>query len=163
MAKKKKSASKPRRRRVGSVGSGIAGGAMEAGGLVLGSVLSAVAQRQLTSVNPRIVSVLQLAGGYFLKNAAKTPLMRGVGYGAMAAGAMSLTHSVGLISGIEEMVNGIANDGYVAGGEEIYLNDGASAGGLNNSSYVAGADIGGINNSMRVAGAYDGGIPAVGF
>lgn len=156
MARRKKHHTKHRthrRHRMGGVAShGFTADLMEIGGLVAGSVLATVAQRQLTSINPKVISAGEIAVGYYLKNHATSPLMRGVGWGMLSAGAIGLTHEVGLIHGLEDMVSGLY-------GGETYMD------GISNSQHVN--SFGGISNSQRIAGdalnmQYDN-IPPVGM
>lgn len=115
MAKRKKAHHKPTRRRsrrMSGIGTGKLGeGLMEAVGLVAGSIVATVMQRQLTSINPKIVSGGQLLGAIMLRPHAKTPLMQGVAYGIMSAGAIGITHELGVIHGIDDLVSGCTGGG----------------------------------------------------
>lgn len=134
MAKRRKKHHAPRRRRrmSGISAHGIQGDLMEAAGVVVGSVLGTVIQRQMTSMNPKIVSGIQLVGGIMIKRHAKSPLMSGAGWGLMGAGAIGLTHEVGLIHGVEDFVSG-------------YLESAHDMRGLPNESYM-----GGLSNEAHV-------------
>lgn len=115
MAKRKKAHHKPTRRRsrrMSGLGSqGLSEGLMEAAGLVVGSIVATVMQRQLTAVNPKLVSGGQLVGAILMRQHAKTPLMQGVVYGIMSAGSIGLVHEVGIIHGIDNLVSGCGNGG----------------------------------------------------
>lgn len=145
MAKKKKTTkhrTTRRRRRVSGLGSGLDHDGMEVLGLIAGNVASVVAQRQMTSISPKIVSGAQLVGGFMLKKHAKSPFMSGVGYGLMSAGAIGLTHDFGILHGVEEFVNGIA------GGGSTYLET-TDMSGLNNNQTMTG-----LGNGQTMAGGY---------
>jgi hypothetical protein len=134
MAKRRKKHHAPRwRRRMSGISAhGIQGDLMEAAGVVLGSVAGTVIQRQFTSMNPKVVSGVQLVAGIMLKRHAKSPIMSGAGWGLMGAGAIGLTHEVGLIHGVEDFVSG-------------YLQSEHEMQGISNESYM-----GGISNEDHV-------------
>lgn len=113
MAKKRKKSKTTyrRRSRVGAVSGKIGHEAMELAGLVAGNVAAVVIQKQAMSLNPKIVAGLQIVGGYMLKKHTSSPLMSGISYGLMSAGAIAFTHEIGLINGIEETVSGLYNGG----------------------------------------------------
>lgn len=149
MARKKHHAKKRtthRRRRISGLGSGIGHDAMEAVGLVVGSIAATVIQRQATSLSPKIVGGIELVGGIMLKRHAKSPFMAGMGWGIMGAGAIHVAHDFGMISGVEDFVSGIAGGmGYT---EERYVN------GLSNESHMSGYDaMGGLANGAYVSGS----------
>lgn len=157
MAKKKKKTTRRthRRRRMGAVAShGLGADVMEVAGLVAGSVVGTIAQRQFASVNPKIISAGQLAVGFYLKNHSTHPFMRGVGWGTLGAGAIGLTHEFGVIHGLEDMVSDLWSGG------EYYEQIPAGNGGFANSMHVAG-----FANSHRVAGDMndDTNIPPLGM
>jgi hypothetical protein len=160
MARRKKTHRKThRRRRIGSAGGGIGNDAMQAVGLVAGSVAATVMQRTLSSMDSKIVSGGQIVAGFLLKKHGKSPFMEGMGWGVMGAGAIGLTHEVGLIHGINDMVSGLMNPGM----DEYEYNPYAEREmrGLGNGQRVAG-----MNNGARIAG--DGmeteyNIPALGM
>lgn len=135
---KKTATTKRQYRRVGAIKKPGLDDAMEAVGLVLSSIGGTIIQRQFTSINPKIVSVMQLAGGYFLKSS-NQPLIRGMGWGLVGTGAIGLTHQLGVINGIEDMVSGMYQDGYQLEAGDMQ--------GIRNESYVAG-----IANESRIAG-----------
>jgi hypothetical protein len=152
MAHRKKSKSKKhsRRRRIGATGGRLQGDAMQVVGVVAGSVAATVMQRSLSSLDPKVVSAGQLVGGFLIKNNAKTPLMEGIGWGVLGAGAIGLTHEVGLIKGIDDMVAGMMNPGMEDYYEDMGNYGGYNMRGINNSSRVAG-----ISNGARIAGDAD--------
>lgn len=134
MAKKKAKRHTPKRRtgvrRMGAVHSDH-GTVMELVGLVVASVAGTVAQKQLSSMNPKIVSGIELAGGVYLKRHGNSPFMQGLAYGLMGTGIIGLTHEFGLIRGLDDLVSGINDDG---------MN------GFENQRYVAG-----IRNDQHIA------------
>ncbi len=139
--KAKKKTTHHRRRRVSGMGSGFGHEAMEVVGLVVGNIGSVIMQKQMTSMNPKIVSGGQLVGGFLLKKHAKSPLMSGIAYGLMSAGAIGLTHEVGIIHGVEEFVSGMMGATYE---EEIET---SNMRGIRNSDTVSG-----VRNSDTVTG-----------
>jgi hypothetical protein len=149
--KAKKAATKRQYRRVGAIKKPGLDDAMEAVGLVLSSIGGTIIQRQFTTINPKIVSVMQLAGGYFLKSS-NQPLIRGMGWGLVGTGAIGLTHQLGVINGIEDMVSGMYQDGYMMDTNEMQ--------GIQNESFVAG-----IANESRIAGQgmYNAMMPMMGM
>ena len=91
-----------------------------------------------------------MAGGYFLKSS-NQPIVRGMGWGLVGTGAIGLTHQLGVINGIEDMVSGMYQDGYQIDNMQ----------GIANERYVAG-----ISNDSRVAGTpneYIVNMPAMGM
>lgn len=141
MAKRKKrttTRSHRRRRRVGAAGGGLGNEVMEVVGLVVGNVGATIMQRQATTLNPKMISGAQIVGGFVLKKHATSPFMQGISYGLMSAGAIGLTHEVGLIHGVEEMVSGMYNGGYMveAGDDMRGLRNDQYIGGLANESHV---------------------------
>lgn len=148
MAKRKKSKKAPvrRRRRMSGIGSGLGHEAMEAVGLVAANIGGVIMQRQLTSVNPKIVSGAQIIVGYLIKKHAKSPLMSGVGWGMMSAGSVGLVHEVGIIHGVEDFVSGLY------GGGSSYEVD-MPMRGLTNSSVMSG-----LNNSSTVTHGANGDV-----
>lgn len=147
MAKRRKKSHRTthRRRRMSGVGSGVGHELQELIGLVAGNIAATIVQRQATTINPKIVSILEMGGGYMLKKHAHTPLMTGFAYGLMSAGAIGLTHEVGLIHGVEDFVNGLGDGGYI---ESEHMH------GLGNESYSVGGSVGGLGNEEHV-GAMD--------
>ena len=98
---------RPGSRRISGISSSLGHEAMEVLGLVAGNVGATIMQRQATTLNPKIVSGGQIVVGYFVKKHAKAPFMSGVGYGLMSAGAIGLTHEIGIIHGVEDFVSGL--------------------------------------------------------
>ena len=147
-----------RRRRMGAVVShGLTANVMEVGGVVAGSVLATIAQRQLSTINPKVISAGEIAVGFYLKQSPH-PFTRGVGWGVLGAGAIGLTHEVGLIHGLEDMVSGLMQPA------NMYEVDApAHTGGFGNSQHVN--SFSGFPNGYRVAGDSfnDSNIPPIGF
>ncbi len=150
MAKRKKKTTHRthRRRRMSGLGSGMGHDLQEAAGLVLGSVAATIMQRQLTTVNPKLVSGGQVLLGIMLKRHAKSPIMAGAGWGIMGAGAIGLTHEVGLIHGVEDFVNGIGMGAMASDSQMIEgLSNEQSVSGFRNDMYVG--DAGGSNDFVN--------------
>lgn len=136
MAKKRKKASAPRRRRrMSGISSGsVMNSVQTAAGLVLGSVTSTVLQRMAGGkLSPKLMAAGQMVAGFWLDGHAKSPLIKGVAMGVISAGAISFTHDIGLINGIEDLVSGYDDEdgqGYI--GQEYEMN------GMDNRRYIAG-------------------------
>lgn len=149
MAKKKKSTrrvGRPRpRRRMSGITTGLTGDLMELAGIVAGSVAATVAQRQLSSVNQKVIAAGEIAVGLYMKKHGGHPFLHGMGYGMMGAGAIGIAHDFRIIAGVEDFMNGIDNEysqGYV---EEGYVH------GFQNERLVAG-----FGNEMSVGGTIAG-------
>lgn len=133
MAKRKKGTKHHTgRRRMGAVPGRFQNTLMEVAGLIAASVGGTVMQRQLTAVNPKVVSAGQLVAGYMIHDN-KHPFLRGAGYGLLGTGAIGLTHELGMIHGLEDLVSGLY------GGED-YISLPAGQSGIANQQYVAGID-----------------------
>ena len=163
------------RRRIGAVSHGSMMHTAETlGGLVIGSMVSTIVQRQFTSVNPKIISVAQIGLGLFMTRK-PSPIMQGVGWGMAGAGAIGLSHEVGLIHGVEDMMSGMLQGDYNANlnapeGQVMY--NGNMMNGMTNDTTLSGMDNGdtlsGMQNGTTLAGAeYTGdnyfAPPAMGF
>lgn len=132
MAKRKKSKPAPRRRRrMGSINSqSLMRNLQQAAGLVGGSMAATVIQRVAgDKLNPKIMAGLQVVAGFMLSDKSSSPLMNGIGLGLVSAGSISLTHSMGLINGLEDLVSG--TDTYI---ESDDVN------GMDNRQFIAGMD-----------------------
>ena len=178
MAKRKHKPAKRRthhRRRIGAVSHGsLMGTAETLLGLVGGSMVATVMQRQFTSVNPKIISAGQIVAGIFLTRK-PSPIVQGIGWGVAGAGAIGLSHEVGLIHGVEDMVSGMLQGDYNANlnapeGETMYR--GNMMNGMDNDTYLSGMQNGdtlsGMANGSTLSGAeYQGdnfySPPAMGF
>ena len=151
MAKKKKVHHTPKkrvthRRRMGNTGTkGMLGNVEELIGLVAGAVITTVAQRQITQVSPKIVALAGIVGGFYLKTHGNNDILRGIGYGALTTSAVHLTHEVGVIHGVEEMVSGLF-DGGGGGGDTAQVSYSAMHGISNETN------ISGVGNEQRVSG-----------
>lgn len=139
MAKRRKKHVTHRRRHRRMSGIGHSSDIMEVLGLVAGSVVATVAQRQFTSMNPKLISGGELVGGHLLKKHSHSPFMTGVGFGLMSAGAIGLTHEFGIIHGVEDFVSGLY-DGQMIDGYEQDMQ------GLGNDNYV----LNGLSNEAHV-------------
>lgn len=129
MAKRKKHHSKRthRRRRMGGIGGGsIAQDAITTLGFIAGHIGGGMMQKHMTSLNPKITSGLQLVGGFMLKRRAHGHFMEGLSFGLIGAGAMGLSQEFHVISGIDNMINGV--DGEMQGGEQRLLTEGEMQG-----------------------------------
>ena len=143
MAKRKKHHTTKRRsprRRMGAgpMGSDI----MEVVGLIAASVGGTVLQRQLTTVSPKLVGAGEIAVGFYLKNHGNSPFMRGLGWGLLSTGSIGLTHDLGIIHGMEDLVSGIWNGGMSETEHEL------GQGGIRNNQHV-----GGMRNNQHVGAA----------
>jgi len=142
MAKRKKHHTTKRRaprRRIGAMSGSAKNDLEEVLGLILASVGGTVIQRMVpATVSPKIVAAGQLAAGYYFHKSPH-PVMRGVGWGLLGTGAISLTHDLGIIHGLDDLVSGI-----MGGGE--YMEMPQRVKGFSNDSYMSGA----ISNSGRI-------------
>lgn len=125
---------------MGATHSNLSNDLMEVLGLVAASVGGTVIQRQLTSLNPKIISAGEIAVGFYLKNHGDSAFTRGLGWGLLSTGSIGLTHEVGLIHGMEDLVSGMFHGG--GGGHYQELQD---MSGIRNNQYV-----GGIRNDQYV-------------
>lgn len=164
MAKRKKShhktpARRSTRRRMGAVHSGgIMGDLQELAGVVIGSLGATMVQRQ-SFASPKIIAGLETLGGIYLKNHATNQFMKGLGYGALAVGSVSLLHDVGVIRGVEEFVSGLGI-GMSEFGEsqgEISYSTEPNISGIANETVLSG-----IGNDVRVSGTYDNNFSSMG-
>lgn len=99
-----------RRRRV----SGFGGSDLQiALGVAFGAVGGAFVNSQVAKmtkpIDPKIVAGAEVVGGAFLAMKAKSPLLKGVGYGLVGTGANTAAKSFGMISGFRALapINGI--------------------------------------------------------
>ncbi len=153
MAKKKKKHTTHRRsprRRMSGLGHGMGNDLMEVLGLVFGNVGATIVQRQATSINPKLVSGFELVGGYMLKKRSHSPFMQGISLGLMSAGAIGLTHQLGMIRGVEDFVNGLG-DGDMSGYE-------AEMRGLSNEHYSV---MNGLSNESSMSGSMVGAMDLI--
>jgi hypothetical protein len=144
MAKRRKKQHTSRRRsrrRMSGITAGFGSDVMEIIGLVAGSVAATVAQRQLTSVNAKLISAGEIVGGHMLKKHGKSPFMVGVGFGLMSAGAIGLTHELGVIHGVEDFVSGMY------GGEMTSQHE---LSGFRNNQFIGEAGMAGLANEAHV-------------
>lgn len=151
MAKKRKTKKHTthRRRRMSGVGSGLGHEAMEVLGLVGGGILTAVVQRQMVSVSPKITAAAGLAAGFLIKKHAKSPLMTGLGYGMMATSATHLAHEFHAINGIEDFVSGMSlGDTYTEEREMRGISNNDMMSGLGNNNTVTGMESGNVMSGM---------------
>jgi len=164
MAKRKHKSAKRRthhRRRIGAVSHGsLMHTAETLGGLVVGSMVSTIVQRQFTSVNPKIISLAQIGLGLYMTRK-PSPIMAGVGWGMAGAGAIGLSHEVGLIHGVEDMMSGMLqgdfNSNSNAPGGEVMYRGGNMMNGMDNETTLSGMENGdtlsGMRNGTTLAGA----------
>lgn len=144
MAKKRKHTTKRRtsRRRMGATKGGLVGTLEKLGGLVLGAVAGTVIQRQLTSVNAKLISLGEMALGAYGMNHSNS-IIQGAGWGLAGAGATGFVHEIGIIHGVEDMMNGVSSD------QQMWreANYQPNVAGISNHTYVAG-----ISNYDRMSG-----------
>jgi hypothetical protein len=106
MARRRKRASAPKRRRSRRVGA-VAGSknvlmtvAGIAGGAILARIAGNYAGKMSWGSNPKIVSAGQIALGVFFPKFVKGPIGQNLGAGMVALGGLGLAQSFNLISGI---------------------------------------------------------------
>lgn len=102
MAKRRKTTKKTHRRRVsgiGAIGNTITNIAL----LGIGAAVSEVAVNKFMSAqNDTIKGAVQIGAGAVIPMVIKKPMATTAGYGMIAAGALKLIKSTGVISGIED-------------------------------------------------------------
>ena len=121
MAKRKKTKTVTRRRRVGAVGgsnvstfAGVAVGALAA---------RLISTKFLANMDTKIQSAIQVGAGVFL-SMQKNPLVKGAGLGMLGAGVISAGQSFNLISGIPGKSSYLQNEPgdimrSISGGENV--------------------------------------------
>jgi len=103
MAKRRKTTKKTTRRRrvsgIGAIGNTITNIAL----LGVGAAVSEIAVNKfLSSQNDTLKGAVQLAAGAVIPMVIKKPMATTAGYGMIAAGALKLIKSTGVISGIDD-------------------------------------------------------------
>jgi hypothetical protein len=97
MAKRKKTRSVSRRKRVGAVG---ASSLSTFGGVAAGAIAARlVSSKLLSKLDPKIGAAITVAAGVFLTGQ-RNPMLRGVGLGMFGAGVISAGQSFNLLSGV---------------------------------------------------------------
>lgn len=171
MAKKRKKPVKRKshHRRIGSTGRMDMMSLVETGvGLLIGSNLGTIMQRQLTSVNNKVVSALQLAGGFWLSRKPNM-IVAGIGYGVASAGAIGLSHETGLIHGIEDTLSGIIGNtdgGYYGDHELSGMSNERTLSGMDNETVMSGLGNGRtLSGDMPMMATNDGAayVPTMGW
>jgi len=154
------------RRRMGAIHTGgMMNDAMGLVGLLAGTVVATSAQRQMTSLNPKIVSGLEVVGGLMLKHHFPSPFMQGMGWGIAGGGTIGLAHEVGMIHGLDGICDSLFNRGggqrQIPGGNQQVdipqrrVNGGEmeNVSGMNNFDTMSGDGIDGISNFDLMSGA----------
>lgn len=101
MAKKKKKSHGHRRRRSRSMGAvNLSSIGMKIAGIAAAAFVDNLARKNFTSLNPKILGVIEIAGGIFLPRFMKSPLGEGIGDGLIAVGTINLLKSFSVISGV---------------------------------------------------------------
>lgn len=99
MAKRRKTKTTYRRRRVGAIG---AGSISTFGGIAAGALLARiVGSKLLANLDPKISSAVQVAAGVVLSGQ-KNPMIKAVGFGMFGSGVISAGQSFNLIAGINK-------------------------------------------------------------
>lgn len=119
MAKRKKARMRTTRKRRGSVGAAATNVVMDVVGLTAGAIAARQVDKLLPNLNPTIRNAAKIAVGVLLPNFVKTPVVKSIGNGMVAAGgaglagtllpALGATDEVLVLSGVEDMneVNGV--------------------------------------------------------
>lgn len=110
MARRRKTRRTRTRRRV----SGFGGSDLKVvAGVVIGAIGGSFANAQVAKmskpIDPKIVAAVEVLGGGFLATKARSPLVKGIGYGLAATGAIGAGKSFGFISGFRDLsaINGM--------------------------------------------------------
>jgi len=114
-----------RPRRMGAAPGELNRDMMQVAGILAVAVGAGMVKRQLTAVNPKIISAAELLAGFMLKRSANSGFMEGVSWGLIGDGAITLTHETGILRGLDDLVSGISD-----GGEYMQ--------GIRNDQYIAG-------------------------
>ena len=141
MAKKKnkKAHHTPRRRRMGAAGhhTDILNDAYQVGGVIVAAIAGTMIEGKTESINPKILSGVELVGGFMLKNHAKHPFMTGLGWGFIGMGAVHGAKEFGIIRGLDDLVSGVGDTHFIEEGQY----------GIRNNQHIAG-----IRNDQHVSG-----------
>jgi hypothetical protein len=99
--KKKKKKTSRRRSRRGSMGAvNLQGVGMKVAGIAAAAFADNLARKNLTSINPKILAVVEIGAGVFLPKFVKGPLGEGIADGLIAVGTINLLKSFSVISGV---------------------------------------------------------------
>lgn len=167
MAHKKRGAKhhKPKKhgRRVGGLNKhALMDDAMGLLGLAAGQIASTTLQRQMTSMNHKVVGGIQIVGGMMLKHHSKGHFMQGLGWGIAGAGTIGVAHDIGLIHGVDTLCDQVFNRSMSPGGpqnmipphQEVNIPGRSgpmpNVSGMNNFDYMSG-----INNFEMMSGHDD--------
>lgn len=166
MARRKKTRrTTTRRRRVSGFGSNDLQVVL---GAALGALGTAFANSQVAKmtkpIDPKMLAGIQVLVGGALGVKAKSPLLKGIGYGVVAAGASSAAKSFGLISGFYNLqainglkrMSGLADRKNIMGG--TVRNDGRTIRGANSIPGITQRNMANnvINGIVTVNGHADG-------
>lgn len=105
MAKRKKRSTPTRRRsrgRINGAGAYKDEVMMAAGAIAGGVVARMVGNTFLKGKDPKLISIVNVAGGAFIANKARDPLFKGLGIGIMTEGGITLLQRTGLIGAAGE-------------------------------------------------------------
>jgi hypothetical protein len=152
---KRKTTHHKRHGRIGAVKeNGIMDMGMKLAGVVVGSAGFTAIQHNLTTVNNKVVGLIGAIGGMMLVDHAQRSghgLVEGIGWGISGGGAISFSHDIGLIHGIDDALSGLSRNHDIENGYEMKgLYDGNMVTGISNGSHV-----GGISNGSHVGGDFD--------
>jgi hypothetical protein len=119
-------------RRMGAAPGELNRDVMQVAGILAAAVGGGMIKRQLTAVNPKIISAAELVAGFMLKRTASSGFMEGLSWGLIGDGAITLTHETGIIRGLDDLVSGISDNGeYMMGIRNDQL-----IGGVRNDQYI---------------------------
>lgn len=101
MAKKKKKSHGHRRHRHRSMGAvNLQSIGMKVVGIAAAAFVDNLARKNFTSLSPKLLGVIEIAGGVFLPKFMKSPLGEGIADGLIAVGTINLLKSFSVISGV---------------------------------------------------------------
>ena len=130
----KRRVSGTRRHKMGAAGD-FTTDAMQVGGILVAAIGGTMIARSFAAVNPKIVSAAEMIGGFMIKRSAVSPFMEGLGWGLIGAGAVSLSHEFGIISGLDDLVSGMGGNDMIEG-----IRNDQFISGVRNDAYIGAPD-----------------------
>ena len=122
-------------RRMGATPGELNRDMMQVAGILAVTLGGGMIKRQLTAVNPKIISAAELVAGFMLKRTAQSGFMEGLSWGLIGDGAITLTHETGIIRGLDDLVSGVSDGDYMMG-----MRNDQYIGGVRNDQYIGAAE-----------------------
>lgn len=125
--------------------------AMTTAGVAAGAVAGTIANKPMANMNPKIRGAIKIAVGAVLPELMpKVELLKGVGAGIIATGAIDIYQGFTSISGVD----GIGNDDMSIGAEDMAI--GAE------DYIITDTNVSGIDDEMNGIGADDNAVQGIG-